>query len=113
MVFRVDRGSPSQNPSGLIDVRLAAEPHRTVRLFLETRTLFGGTPKDADGFGVFNLSDTFQNNSPSLAFEEAHVDVALRHAELRAGLQKFTWGRLDLIQPGDVINPRRFYDPFL
>jgi hypothetical protein len=29
------------------------------------------------------------------------------------GKQKFSWGRLDGWQPTDVINPRRFLDPFL
>ena len=50
MIFRTDRGSPQQHPDGIADLQVTADPHRAVRLFLETRMLFGGTPLHADGF---------------------------------------------------------------
>jgi hypothetical protein len=112
-VLRADPNSPRQRPDALIDLKLTADPHPNVRFFLETRTLFGGPPEDARGLGVFDLSDTFQNISPSVEFAEGYVDVNLPRVDVRAGIQKFAWGRLDGFQPNDVINPRIYWDPFL
>lgn len=112
-IVRTDPDTQRERPQALWDLRLTADPHRTVRLFLETRTLFGGPPEQAGGFGAFNLSDTFQNISPSVQFAEAWIDWTLPHADVRVGLQKFAWGRLDRFQPTDVLNPRDYTDPFL
>jgi hypothetical protein len=110
--FRVDRATPGQNLEALWVSRLTADPHRRLRFYLETRMQAGGPPVHGDGFGVFNLSDTFQNQSPSLEFTQGWVDLSLPNADLRAGIQKFAWGRLDRFQPTDVLNPRRYTDPF-
>jgi hypothetical protein len=102
-----------QRPAGIFDLNFTGRVRPNVRAYLEARTIFGGTPEHADGFGVVNLSDVFQNISPSLEFEEGYVDVLLPRLDLRIGKQKFAWGRLDTFQPTDVINPRRYTDPFL
>jgi hypothetical protein len=75
--------------------------------------VFGGWPVDPQGFGRFNLRDTFQDISPSIEIEETYVDVFLQNLDLRIGKQKFAWGRLDSLQPVDVVNPRRYSDPFV
>ena len=36
---------------------------------------------------------------------ELYVDVVSRHADLRAGMARVVWGRLDELQPTDVVNP--------
>jgi hypothetical protein len=36
---------------------------------------------------------------------ELYVDVISRHADLRAGMARVVWGRLDELQPTDVVNP--------
>ena len=36
---------------------------------------------------------------------EAWVEVAASRADLRAGMSRVTWGRLDEVQPTDVVNP--------
>jgi hypothetical protein len=45
---------------------------------------------------------------------EAYVEVIGARADLRVGLSRIVWGRLDEIQPGDVVNPldlsRFFFD---
>lgn len=36
---------------------------------------------------------------------EAWIELAGAHGDLRAGMSRLTWGRLDEIQPTDVVNP--------
>jgi hypothetical protein len=112
-VFEVDRDSQRQRPTGLLDLTLTGDVHPKARVLLETRGTWGGPPEHADGIGVFDLSNTFQNLSPGIEFEEGYVDLFLPAVDLRLGKQKFAWGRLDRFQPTDILNPRRFTDPFV
>ncbi len=112
-IFRVDPGTPRQWPAGLVDLKLTAEPHRKIRVFLDTHFLAGGTVQDGSHFGVVNLSDTFVRLSPSVEFEEGYVDFSHGDLDLRVGKQKFAWGRLDGYQPTNIVNPRRLTDPFI
>lgn len=112
-IVEVDPATPRQRPAAWLDLFLRAELVSGVQAFVDTRTLVGGTPRHAGGFDVFNLSDTFQNHSPSFEVEEAYLDVQFGPADLRLGKQKLAWGRLDLFRPTDVINPRRYNDPFV
>ena len=105
--------SPWQRPEGLVDLRVAGDLWRTLRPVLDTQFVAGGPPLNTTGFGVVNFRDAFQNISPSIAFQEAYVDLLLRWADLRLGVQKLTWGRLDTVHPADIVNPRQFRDPFI
>src|SRR5437879_6084531 len=74
VVFRTDRSTQRQRPAGAIDLKIAADPHAKVRLFVETRSLFGGPPEHARGVGLYNLvEDAFQNISPSVEVEEGYA----------------------------------------
>jgi Protein of unknown function (DUF1302) len=111
-IVRFDQSSPRQLPLARLD--LAAE-QRVVprwRWRLSVIGLAGGPPEDPSA-GVFDLGHTFQNLSPSLEFDDAYVDYAGDEIGLRAGKQKFFWGRLDGIQPNDLLNPSQYEDPFL
>lgn len=112
-VVEVDRATQRQRPSAVVDLNLRGELVPSLQFFVDTRSMIGGTPEHADGFGVFNLGDSFQNISPSLEIEEGWLDWRLDEADVRLGKQKFAWGRLDLFRPTDVLNPRRFNDPFV
>ncbi len=112
-ILRQNHDSRGQLPAGILDLTLTGEPHRSVRLFLDARTTFGGTPKHADGVGLMNLSDTFQNISPFVEIEEGYLDLFLPSLDVRLGKQKFAWGKLDTFQPTDVVNPKRYTDPFV
>src|SRR5215475_7479839 len=98
-IVKTDDDSQRQRPEGIVDLNLTGDVHPDVRFFLDTRTMFGGPPEDADGFGVVNFDDTFQNISPSLEFEEGYVDLFLPHVDVRIGKQKIAWGRLDTFHP--------------
>ncbi len=112
-IVEVDHATPRQRPAATLDLNLRAEIAPQLRFFLDTRTMAGGTLEHADGFGVFNLSDAFQNISPSLEIEEGYFDILMADFDVRIGKQRFAWGRLDLFRPTDVLNPRRFNDPFV
>jgi len=113
IVGKTEHDSPNQRPSGIIDLNLGGAFGRAVRLFADATSTFGGTPVDPSGGGVIDPRFAFQNLSPQVEFQEAYAELLLDRFELRLGLQKFAWGRLDTFNPTDILNPRRFTDPFV
>jgi hypothetical protein len=105
-------GGPRQRPGALLDLHLEGEATRWLRGHLDLRTRAGG-PFEGGHPGVYNLNHEYQNRSPSLEVSEVHADVHLRRADLRLGIQKVAWGKLDGIPPTDVVNPRDFHDPLV
>lgn len=72
-----------------------------------------GGPYHGAHAGVWNYGDAFANESPSLQVDEANVGWRFADADLRAGLQRFAWGKLDGVPPTDVLNPRSYHDPIV
>jgi hypothetical protein len=105
-------GGSRQRPGTLLDLHLDGAASRWLRGRLELRGRVGG-PYEGGHQGVFNLVHAFQNTTPSLEVSEAYVDVLLERADVRAGLQRIAWGRLDGVPPTDVINPRDYHDPIV
>jgi hypothetical protein len=112
-VWAVDHDSQRQRPEGILDAQLTGEVTRTARFFLDLRSLIGGPPEHASGLGFVNISDTFQNVSPEVEIPEGYLDLFLPSLDVRIGKQKFAWGKLDTFQPTDVLDPRRYTDPFV
>jgi len=52
-----------------------------------------------------NYQDVYQSNTPYLEFKELYVQHSSAALDLRAGLQRFAWGRLDEFPPNDLLNP--------
>ncbi|MGH8335946.1 MAG: hypothetical protein ACRETL_03795, partial [Gammaproteobacteria bacterium] len=73
----------------------------------------GGPTMKADRSGVYTWDDAFQDVSPVADFQEAYFDVHLPSVDVRAGLQKVAWGKLDRTQPNDLINPFNYTDPLM
>lgn len=105
-------GGPRQLPQALADTWVDTVAADWLRGHVELRSQVGGPFVDGTA-GVFNFVHAFQNRSPSLDFSEAYADVRLSRADLRIGVQKIAWGKLDGVPPTDVINPRDFHDPFI
>jgi hypothetical protein len=112
-VFRTNHNTQAQRPAGITSLSVTGDLHPKVRVFLSGQFMAGGWPEDAKGFDLYNISDTFQNISPSTEVEEGYVDLFLGPVDLRLGKQKFAWGKLDTFQPTDVLNTRWYNDPFL
>jgi hypothetical protein len=112
-VVPIDMSTPRQLPESLTALQATGDIRDVLRVVLDARTMFGGPQMHATGFGLVNLRDTFQNTSPQEEIEEAYADVFLPSVDLRIGKQKFAWGKLDLFQPTDVVDPKRYTDPFI
>ncbi|MFH0975718.1 MAG: hypothetical protein V1874_08025 [Spirochaetota bacterium] len=52
-----------------------------------------------------NYSDVYQSNTPYLEFKEFYLQYSSAALDLRAGIQRFAWGRLDEFPPNDMLNP--------
>ena len=111
-IARMDGDSPDQRPQGRADLFLEQSLGGGFRWRASGIAVWGGPSKHAS-FGTINLDDTFQNVDPSLELDDAYLDYRGDAIDVRLGKQKFAWGRLDGIQPNDLLNPRRYADPFL
>jgi hypothetical protein len=105
-------GGPRQRPQALGVLRADGRALGRLRGRLELRSRIGG-PFEGGHQGVYNLVHTFQNRSPSLEVSEAYADLELPRTDVRVGIQKLAWGRLDGLPPTDVGNPRDYHDPFV
>lgn len=105
--------SPNQRPTGIIDLRLDGDLGKIFKVHVDATSSFGGTPVDPSGGGFVDPRFAFVNLSPQIEFQEGYADLLLDKLDLRLGLQKFAWGKLDTFNPTDVINPRRYTDPFV
>ncbi|HSD09346.1 MAG TPA: hypothetical protein VLF14_00050, partial [Candidatus Binatia bacterium] len=112
-VERVESSSPYQNPQVKLRLNLTTDFSPQLRLVTGLTGTAGGTPHNASGAGVYDFGHVLQKISPSLEFGEAYLDFHSSAVDLRAGLQKFAWGKLDTLQPTDLLNPQTFYDPLL
>jgi len=112
-VERAQSSSPRQNPQAKLRLRLTADFSRSLRFVSDLTGTAGGTPHDPGGPGVYDWSRIKQDISPSLEFGEAYLDFRSSLVDLRAGVQKFSWGKLDAVQPNDLLNPQKYFDPIL
>ena len=105
-------GGPRQRPGALLDLHFDGRATSWLGGRLELRSRAGG-PFEGGHPGVYNFDHEYQNRTPSLEVSEAYADVHLRRADLRLGVQKVAWGKLDGIPPTDVVNPRDYHDPLV
>lgn len=52
-----------------------------------------------------NYDAVYQSNSPYLEFKELYVAYSGNTLDLKAGIQRFSWGRLDEYPANDLLNP--------
>jgi hypothetical protein len=66
----------------------------------------GSVKRPAQDHSLFKSYDeVYQSNSPYLEFKELYLTYASGPLDLRAGIQRFAWGRLDEYPPNDLLNP--------
>ncbi|MBK7978331.1 MAG: hypothetical protein IPK07_35495 [Deltaproteobacteria bacterium] len=111
-VLRFDDGTPTEYPT--FDLGLHAEAALGSKAKIVTRTLMrsDGTVLDpSNEHNVHDFRSVFQDSTPYVEFEEAYLDLELPASALRAGIQKFAWGKLDAQNPTDRLNPAEFTRP--
>jgi hypothetical protein len=105
--------SPTQRPQLVTTLQLDGRFQRWLRGYVETKGRAGGPFIGGQGAGVYEFDQAFQNRSPALEFAEAWLEGRSRRFEVRAGIVRVAWGKLDGIPPSDIVNPRDFHDPLV
>lgn len=108
--FPITKGR--EYPSGTLNVVLEGHPFGWLRLYSQSLMDTDGTALNTRG-GIYNYHDVFQHKLYGAKFEEAFGEIDLGGFGLKAGLQKFAWGKLDALAPNDVTNPLEAYNPLL
>ena len=52
-----------------------------------------------------NYDEIYQSNAPYLEFKELYLSHTAGDIDIRAGIQRFAWGRLDEYPSNDLLNP--------
>jgi hypothetical protein len=66
----------------------------------------GAVKRPARDHSLFkNYDQVYQSNSPFLEFKELYLARSWNDLDLKAGIQRFSWGRLDEYPPNDLFNP--------
>ncbi|MHB8773194.1 MAG: DUF1302 domain-containing protein [Syntrophales bacterium] len=58
-----------------------------------------------DGSLFKRYDEVYQSNTPFLEFKELYLSHSTTELDLRIGVQRFAWGRLDEYPPNDPLNP--------
>lgn len=109
----VNQSTPDDRNLQQLWLRGKYSPLRPLTLDATLNVQNGGPTTERTKGGMYSYRDVFQSVSPSVTFEEAFAELSLDALEVRAGIQKFAWGKLDRVQPVDVLNTERYSDPFL
>jgi hypothetical protein len=112
-IVRANRSTPNELVLEQLFLRGRYTLSEHVALEAAVNTEHGGPATEETKGGIYSYRSVFQSVSPSVQFEDAFVDLTFDALDLRLGMQKFAWGKLDRIQPTDVLNVERYSDPFL
>lgn len=105
-VEALDRDSVREDPSLTGRVKLdTAGPEWRFHSWLEGGW-DGSVKRPAQDRSLFkNFDEVYQSNTPYLEFKELYGTHSSGDLDLRAGIQRFAWGRLDEYPPNDLLNP--------
>lgn len=66
----------------------------------------GSVKRPARDNSLFKSYDeVYQSNTPYFEFKELYLSYSSQKVELRAGIQRFAWGRIDEYPSNDLLNP--------
>jgi hypothetical protein len=112
-IVRANRSSPNELVLEQLWLRTRYTLLENLAFEAAINTQHGGPATEQTKGGIYSYRSVFQSVSPSVQFEDAFVDYTTSRLDLRLGMQKFAWGKLDRYQPTDVLNVQRYSDPFL
>ena len=103
------RNTPDEDPSGILRLEGTLDVGDSFRFRFSPKMSYDGTvlkPRDD------NPLESFSKVYPAKAFQieadEAYVEWIQKLFELKCGIQKVQWGKLDELNPVDNINPQDF-----
>jgi hypothetical protein len=66
----------------------------------------GSVKRPAHDHSLFkNYDEVYQSDTPYLEFKELYLTHSSNDLDIRAGIQRFAWGRIDEYPPNDLLNP--------
>jgi hypothetical protein len=103
------RNTPHEDPSGRLKLEGTCEYGQHLRFKLTTRTTYDGTVRDPTNDNPLQEFDEVYPGKPlMIEFEEAYLEVRGEKWDVRTGIQKIQWGKLDELNPTDNLNPQDF-----
>jgi hypothetical protein len=105
-VYALDRKSVKEDPSPAARVRLDARKSEWV-LHSWIEGGWDGTVRNPrrDHSILKSFDEVYQDNTPYLELKELYVERSLANIDVRVGIQRFSWGRLDEYPVNDLFNP--------
>ncbi len=105
-VDALDKDSARENPSLIGRIKLdTTDPAWRFHSWLEGGW-DGSVRKPEQDHALFKSYDrAYQSATPYLEFKELYVTHSAGDLDIRAGIQRFAWGRLDEYPPNDLFNP--------
>jgi hypothetical protein len=103
------RDVPKEYPTTVLglDCKTTIASWSAIKIFMQA--IDNGTVIDPENGKLFNQFDKiYQDKNPCIDADEAYIDLFSEKADLRIGIQKFSWGRMDEVNPTDNINPEDF-----
>jgi len=109
-----DKDTAREDPSVLASLTAKADFAQWGAFRLTLEGDYDGKILDPRHERVFAAIDkVYRDDTPVLKVDEAYLDLFTGKADLRIGIQKFAWGRLDEINPTDNLNTEDVTDPVL
>ncbi|MBI5593271.1 MAG: hypothetical protein HY881_22650 [Deltaproteobacteria bacterium] len=105
-VYAIDPDSVKEDPSLTARMQLDAQKSQwRVHSWIEGG--WDGTVRSPrrDHSILKSFDEVYQDNTPYLEFKELYVERSLASLDLRVGIQRFSWGRLDEYPVNDLFNP--------
>jgi len=103
--YALDDDTPDEDPSQVLNLDLRANLGSWNSMMLVIKGIDDGKVIDPGSARLFNEFDRiYQDRNPSVDIDEAYIDLYTRYMDVRLGIQKFAWGRLDEINPTDNLN---------
>jgi len=103
------RESPHEDPSAVMRAEGVLDLGKSWRVKFSPKISFDGTVREPrDDNPLQSLNRVYPGKPFCLEAEEAYLELVRESWELKGGIQKVQWGKLDEINPTDNLNPQDF-----
>jgi len=104
-IYAFDRDTPEENPSSELGLELKSSVSSWLSSKVYLQAVDDGKVIEPGNNRLFNQNDRiYQDKNPYVNINEAFIDIYTGKVDFRVGVQKFSWGRLDEMNPTDNLN---------